>query len=99
MNLTHTPFPPHAPFRFPDRAVGAVYAGRGVCNQGCGGVGVMNETPEEECGQCEVHACIRTRAWPLGPPCPACNGMGYRPMTEDEEADAAEEQHRIMCEG
>lgn len=31
--------------------------------------------------------------------CPDCNGMGWRAMTEDEEADAAEEQYRLMCEG
>src|SRR3546814_2087341 len=60
---------------------------------------MMDETPETECRQCDGQGFIRTNEWPFGPTCPACNGMGYRPMTEDEEADAAEEQHRLMCEG
>src|SRR3546814_17484518 len=60
---------------------------------------MMDETPETECRQCDGQGFIRTNEWPFGPTCPACNGMGYRPMTEDEEADAAEEQHSLMCEG
>src|SRR3546814_11460733 len=60
---------------------------------------MMDETPETEGRQCAGQGFIRTNDWPFGPTCPACNGMGYRPMTEDEEADAAEEQQRLMCEG
>src|SRR3546814_3671793 len=60
---------------------------------------MMDETPETECRQCDGQGFIRTNEWPFGPTCPACHGMGYRPMTEDEEADAAEEQHRLLCEG
>src|SRR3546814_5781826 len=75
---------------------GARYAVRCGCDQGCGGVGMMDETPETECRQSDGQGFIRTNEWPFGQTCPACNGMGYRPMTEDEEDDAAEEQHRIM---
>src|SRR3546814_16479332 len=34
-----------------------------------------------------LHTLSLHAALPIS--CPACNGMGYRPMTEDEEADAA----------
>src|SRR3546814_12406463 len=84
---------------WPERHSGARYAVRCGCDQGCGGVGMMDETPETECRQCDGQGFIRTNEWPFGPTCPACNGMGYRPMTADEEADDAEEQHRLMCEG
>src|SRR3546814_19846438 len=59
----------------------------------------MDETPETECRQCDGQGFIRTNEWPFGPTCPACNGMGYRPLTADDAADAAEEQHRLICEG
>src|SRR3546814_2018311 len=96
---TDTLLPDTTLFRSPERHSGARYAVRCGCDQGCGGVGMMDETPETECRQCDGQGFIRTNEWPFGPTCPACNGMGYRPMTEDEEADAAEEQHRLMCEG
>lgn len=32
-------------------------------------------------------------------PCEACSGRGWRAMSDDEEADAAEEQYRLMIEG
>lgn len=31
--------------------------------------------------------------------CADCAGHGWRPMTDDELADAAEAQHEAMCEG
>ena len=31
--------------------------------------------------------------------CSDCAGHGWRPMTDDELADAAEAQHEAMCEG
>ncbi len=54
--------------------------------------------PEIECRECDGHGRVRTDVHPAMP-CIACKGEGWRPMTDDEMADAAERQHRDMCEG
>lgn len=63
-----------------------------------------SDTPEIEYPECDGEGFTMKRLPRVGGGlyevnCEACNGMGWRAMTEDEEADAAEEQHRLMCEG
>lgn len=62
------------------------------------------ERPEIECPDCNGYGHTMKRNLSLGPglyehTCGACNGHGWRAMTEDEEADAAEEQFYLMMEG
>src|SRR3546814_15635057 len=83
----------------PDRHPGERYAVRCGCDQGCGGVGMMDETPETECRQSDGQGFIRTNEWPYGQTSLACNGMGYRPMPEAEKADDNEDEQHFMCEG
>lgn len=52
------------------------------------------ETPEIECTKCDNLGFM----WPFGPTCSACNGKGWRPMTPDEEADAAEAAYERQME-
>lgn len=49
-------------------------------------------TPEIECPECDGEGFIRTNGWPFGPNCTACNGEGWRPMTDEELEAAAERQ-------
>jgi len=48
--------------------------------------------PEIECRECNGEGFVRTNGWPFGPTCTACEGEGWRPMNDDELADAAERQ-------
>lgn len=65
---------------------------------------MFNDAPEIECPDCDGRGYTLS-VWTCGrlhkteESCPACNGYGWRAMTADEEADAAEEQHRLMTEG
>jgi RecJ-like exonuclease len=54
--------------------------------------------PEIECPQCDGNGRIRSEVHPAVQ-CEDCKGIGWRPMTDDELADAAEAQHEAMCEG
>ncbi len=60
----------------------------------------MSHPHEIECPDCDGYG---TRLVPGklddADTCPACKGEGWRPMTDDEMADAAERQHQDMCEG
>ncbi|MFN3474039.1 MAG: hypothetical protein ACK4ZW_08345 [Blastomonas sp.] len=72
-----------------------------------------DETPEIECPDCNGHG-ERNTATPsqrarylhhddVSPddctePCPDCGGRGWRPMTEEEAADAAADAFSDMCE-
>lgn len=64
---------------------------------------MFDETPEIECPDCDGRGYTLS-VWTCGclhkteEVCEACNGHGWRVMTDDEEADAAEEQHRLMME-
>lgn len=56
--------------------------------------------PEIECRDCDGHgARLVPGKLDDADACPACEGRGWRAMTEDEMADAAEAQHEAMCEG
>lgn len=64
---------------------------------------MIYETPEIECTACGGYGWIKRYNQRLGhgvyeETCETCNGHGWRQMTPDEEADAAEEQHRAMME-
>lgn len=64
------------------------------------GVGMTHSvTQEVECRQCDGEGFTRTNEWPFGPTCTACNGEGWRAMTPDEEADAAERQEQERIHG
>ena len=59
---------------------------------------------EIECTDCDGYGFTMKRNLSLGTrvyehTCAACNGHGWGAMTGDEEADAAEEQFRLMTEG
>lgn len=47
--------------------------------------------PETECPDCDGHGRVPTAEHPAMQ-CTACNGEGWRMMTDDELADAAERQ-------
>ena len=57
----------------------------------------MSERPEIECPTCDGEGFTMVRNRSLGPglyeqTCEPCNGHGWRAMTDDELADAAERQ-------
>ena len=56
--------------------------------------------PEIECRQCDGNGFIPP-AKRMGETvdCAACNGAGWRPMTDDERDDAAADAFSDMCEG
>lgn len=65
----------------------------------------MDEAHEIECRECDGYGfTIKRNPNPLMRglheiTCEACNGHGWRAMTDDEQADAAEEQFReLMAE-
>lgn len=55
-------------------------------------------TPEIECPDCDGYGKARI-AFIGSPDCPACHGEGWRPMNDDELADAAERQEQDRIEG
>lgn len=60
------------------------------------GVGMTHSvTPEIECPKCDNLGFM----WPFGPICSECHGTGWRAMTPDEEADAAERQEQERIHG
>lgn len=52
-------------------------------------------THEIECPKCDNLGFM----WPFGPICSGCHGEGWRPMTDDELADAAERQEQDRIHG
>lgn len=59
------------------------------------GVGMTDfVTPEIECPKCDNLGFM----WPFGPICSECAGEGWRPMTPEEEAEAAERQAEERAE-
>lgn len=64
----------------------------------------MSDASEIECPDCGGHGHILKRDLRLGPgmhemTCEACNGHGWRAMTQDEIDDAAADAFSDMCEG
>lgn len=60
--------------------------------------------PDIECKRCDGNGWIEVRRHGIvrglhQEDCPDCHGHGWRPMTDDELADAAETQHDAMSEG
>lgn len=53
------------------------------------------DTPEIECPKCDNLGFM----WPFGPICSECDGKGWRPMSDDELADAAERQEHDRIHG
>ena len=55
------------------------------------------ETPEIECRECHGEG-VAEIVCGYERPCDACNGKGWRAMTPDEEADAAEAAYERQME-
>jgi DnaJ-class molecular chaperone len=60
----------------------------------------MPDTPEIECPDCDGNGFIPPhRRMGEFSDCTACNGTGWRPMTDEERDNAAADAFSDICEG
>lgn len=60
----------------------------------------MPDTPEIECPDCDGNGFIPPhKRMSEFADCAACNGAGWRPMTDEERDNAAADAFSDMCEG